>query len=149
MKPLIRLFLLVVCAGFGFTVGGVVGTGAALGLSEQGLGWTGVDFDRVDKFDRIIFGTQNEMTWLDDIPADATTEEIVQGFLVAQGKQNLTTDEFEELIQLSVESATRTHSHSKTPAGSWVLGALAAVMGLVVAWFCGRWLWQFLYAEGD
>ena len=149
MKPLLRLFLLVVSVSFGLIVGVAVGMGVAVGLSDEGVGWTGVDFENSDRYDLITFGSADDRTTLQSVPVETTTEEIIRGFLTAQSSGNLTPEEFERYVQLSTKSSDRTYSHSKIPTNSYVLGSIAAVLGLMAAWFSGGWLWRFVYAEGD
>lgn len=34
--------------------------GVAVGLSDEGLGWTGVDFGNSDRYDQVTFGSVDE-----------------------------------------------------------------------------------------
>ena len=34
--------------------------GVAVGLSDEGLGWTGVDFGNSDRYDQVTFGSADE-----------------------------------------------------------------------------------------
>lgn len=151
MKPLIRLFLLVVCSGFGVCVGFFVGTSLGLGLSEDGIGLFSVDYDRPsNRFDSISLAEGNESpTILSDIPTEMPTEEAIREYLSAKRPANIPNEKFEERVELESYFAQREYSHQVYPNSFWILTIAAGLLGLIAAFFSGRWLWKFLYAHGD
>ncbi len=151
MKPLIRLFLLVVCATFGVIVGTLTSVALTFGISEDGFGLVAIDFDYPEQsFDTIVFGSEGDRTRLENIPDEMSTHEAVSDFYDMKfGDGRMDEQDLQRVIDLSIQQSQRRYSHSEYPATFWILAIGGFLVGLAIALFSGRWLWRFLYAEGD